>query len=199
MTWKDSQSDLVLEDPEDPGYRRRAGGAAGWGVMGYAILGVGILVLSGVILYLFLGRSMSEDTEQIRMMANRLSALESRLASLEAAGRDDTADQRSKRMELFMGRFEKLEATLAQRMSDLTRRLETLEKGAVAVPPRKPMAAQQASPAVGGADHVVVKGDTLYSISRKYGLSVAELLSLNGLPDGAVIQPGQTLRVTAAP
>jgi LysM repeat protein len=42
--------------------------------------------------------------------------------------------------------------------------------------------------------HSVVKGDTLYSISRRYGMSVAELQSLNGL-QGSGIQIGQTLAV----
>jgi len=43
-------------------------------------------------------------------------------------------------------------------------------------------------------DHIVVKGDTLYSISRKYGLSVSELQKLNNLKDNN-ISIGQTLKV----
>jgi LysM repeat protein len=44
------------------------------------------------------------------------------------------------------------------------------------------------------AYHTVVKGDTLYNISRRYGLSVAELKSLNGLTSN-IIGIGQRLRV----
>lgn len=40
--------------------------------------------------------------------------------------------------------------------------------------------------------HTVVKGDTLYNISRRYGKTVAELKSLNGLSDN-VIKLGQSL------
>jgi len=43
-------------------------------------------------------------------------------------------------------------------------------------------------------EHTVVKGDTLYSISRKYGLSVTELQKLNNLKDNT-ISIGQTLKV----
>ena len=41
-------------------------------------------------------------------------------------------------------------------------------------------------------NHLVVKGDTLYSLSRKYGLSVAELKKINGLNSNE-IGIGQTL------
>lgn len=44
----------------------------------------------------------------------------------------------------------------------------------------------------------VQKGDTLYSISRKYGLSVADLLALNNLDSSDVIKVGQKLKVKQA-
>jgi membrane-bound lytic murein transglycosylase D len=44
--------------------------------------------------------------------------------------------------------------------------------------------------------HVVKKGDTLYSIARKNGLSVSELRDLNELSSGATIHVGQKLRIT---
>lgn len=46
--------------------------------------------------------------------------------------------------------------------------------------------------------YTVVKGDTLYGISRKNGMSVAELLSLNNLDNNAVIKVGQKLKIKAA-
>jgi flagellum-specific peptidoglycan hydrolase FlgJ len=44
-------------------------------------------------------------------------------------------------------------------------------------------------------NHIVTKGDTLYSLSRKYGLSVAELKNINSL-DSNTISIGQTLIVS---
>jgi LysM repeat protein len=44
--------------------------------------------------------------------------------------------------------------------------------------------------------HKVVRGDTLYSISRKYSLSVEEVCRLNNLKQNQSIQPGQKLMVT---
>ncbi|MCQ2575520.1 MAG: LysM peptidoglycan-binding domain-containing protein [Treponema sp.] len=43
--------------------------------------------------------------------------------------------------------------------------------------------------------YVVQKGDTLYGIARKYGLSVSDLLTLNNLDSSTVIKVGQKLKV----
>lgn len=45
------------------------------------------------------------------------------------------------------------------------------------------------------ASHEVKKGETLYSISRKYGISVGELCSENNLSTSAVIKTGQKLKI----
>ena len=45
--------------------------------------------------------------------------------------------------------------------------------------------------------HTVQKGETLYSISRQYGLSVNELRQLNGLSDTSILKIGQVLKVSA--
>lgn len=45
--------------------------------------------------------------------------------------------------------------------------------------------------------HRIVAGDTLYGIAKKYGTSVSVLLRANNLSSGAIIYPGQTLRLSA--
>lgn len=52
--------------------------------------------------------------------------------------------------------------------------------------------------AVKNEKHVVKKGDTLYSISRKYNLSVKELQEINGL-EGTALHIGQVLYVKPLP
>ncbi len=42
--------------------------------------------------------------------------------------------------------------------------------------------------------HTVAKGDTLYGIARRYGITVDHLVRTNGL-DGTLIRPGQVLRI----
>ena len=43
--------------------------------------------------------------------------------------------------------------------------------------------------------HMVKKGETLYSISKQYGLSLSQLMALNKLSKGVLINPGQSLKV----
>jgi membrane-bound lytic murein transglycosylase D len=46
--------------------------------------------------------------------------------------------------------------------------------------------------------HVVVAGDTLYSIARRNGLTLAELVELNNIRVNDTLQPGMRLKVSAA-
>jgi LysM repeat protein len=41
----------------------------------------------------------------------------------------------------------------------------------------------------------VEKGETVFSISRRYGMTVAELRTLNGIGENNVIHVGQKLKV----
>lgn len=53
--------------------------------------------------------------------------------------------------------------------------------------------------AAGGQTHAVAAGDTLFAIAKKYGTTVAQLYALNGMAPGAIIYPGQSLVIAAAP
>ena len=44
--------------------------------------------------------------------------------------------------------------------------------------------------------HIVRKGETLYTIAWRYGRDAAELARWNRLGDGSLIYPGQVLRLT---
>jgi membrane-bound lytic murein transglycosylase D len=48
----------------------------------------------------------------------------------------------------------------------------------------------------GGGSHIVRRGDSLYRIARHYGLRVHDLFQWNNLAPGAVIHPGQEIRLS---
>ena len=48
----------------------------------------------------------------------------------------------------------------------------------------------------GGDQHVVRKGETLYSIAFRYGKAPEDIARWNRLGDGSLIHPGQVLRLT---
>ncbi|MGE5559461.1 MAG: LysM peptidoglycan-binding domain-containing M23 family metallopeptidase [Chloroflexota bacterium] len=72
--------------------------------------------------------------------------------------------------------------------------LPALARPAIDGPAVEPPAPTPA-PAVRVVFHIVSKGDTLWSIARAYGLTVAQLSRLNGNPDPLNLQPGQRLTV----
>ena len=45
-------------------------------------------------------------------------------------------------------------------------------------------------------EYTVVKGDTMYSISKKHGMTLAEFMALNNLDNSSVIKVGQKLKIT---
>ena len=69
---------------------------------------------------------------------------------------------------------------------------------AVRFAPGRPAAIVEAAPApvpASPSSHVVAKGDSLWSIARKYGVSVAELSAANQLAPSATLRLGQSLLV----
>lgn len=71
-----------------------------------------------------------------------------------------------------------------------------------AAPQPKPPVAQAvpAAPAAGVAgEHVVRRGDTLYSIALEHGMDYRELAAQNNIDDPSKLRVGQVLRVGAAP
>jgi murein DD-endopeptidase MepM/ murein hydrolase activator NlpD len=51
--------------------------------------------------------------------------------------------------------------------------------------------------AASGETIEVQRGETLYSIARRYGVSIGALIELNGLGDGTALKPGQRLALPA--
>ena len=46
-------------------------------------------------------------------------------------------------------------------------------------------------------EYTVVKGDTMYSIAKKNGMTLAEFMAINGLDNSSVIKVGQKLKIAA--
>ncbi|MBW2073109.1 MAG: LysM peptidoglycan-binding domain-containing protein [Deltaproteobacteria bacterium] len=112
-------------------------------------------------------KKVEEKSYRLDEKSYRLDWLDARLAEIEA---------KNKEFSLFMEMFEKLDsgnkATTATKPQPLT-------------PAKSPSRRY----------HKVRPGETLYGISKRYGLSVDEIRRLNKLEPGAAIHPGQLLAV----
>ena len=71
----------------------------------------------------------------------------------------------------------------------------TVQVGARIRIPGAAIAAETANPAYD--EHRVEKNDTLYSLARRYGISLAELLEINGITSSHVLKIGEKIRVPA--
>ena len=87
---------------------------------------------------------------------------------------------------------------LLQRVDALAQKVEALEKQKqpTAEPKAKPSAPSKPAVSTEKQYHTVQKGETLYRISKKYGISVEELRKLNNLSADQPLRTGQKLLVS---
>jgi LysM repeat protein len=132
--------------------------------------------------------------EEVALLAKHLDDIEFRLGNLEQAnsGGESFTTLRENHENLSR-QFQALEAKLGQSLNQINGKLASLEKSQQpAAKPAKKTA--KASPA---KVHVVKAGETLYQISRQYGLTVDQLKKINKLGTDVTIRPGQELKVSA--
>jgi LysM repeat protein len=158
------------------------------------------LVIVPVVLlaiFLFSIRPGGSDKALLSAIDQRLQQLESRMAALEGISERVTdLDKNQQATQPLMVRLDRLETSFSKRISDMDQEIKKLKAKPVnkaAKQSQPPVVKSRASKAV--KTHVVKKGETLYSISKQYGLSVAQLMTFNKLSKGAVINPGQKLKI----
>ena len=134
---------------------------------------LGVLFLS-VTVFTFGGCGRETPKEDLGLINGRFEQLENKIAQLEAQSAE------TKENLTALGSYAK---TLEERIDTFTQEIE------------KAPVPKQATSQEKKQYHNVVRGDTLYRISRKYGLSVEEIRRLNNLNKNQPIQPGQKLMV----
>jgi len=203
MKWKDSDDNEQSADETQEGYfeeeysplKRRN---FNFGFNGSALLknpviwvAAGACVLI-ILLIIFMSRS-GDTVQQPGVLEDRLGQLEKRIDFMEEITGRLSALEKDLDSKPLMVRLERLETSIAKKLSDMEEKINQMtHRNAVtaAVPDTKAGTGQ-----TGERTHIVQKGDTLYGISKKYGLNVEQLRKLNNLRQGSPIQPGQKLRV----
>jgi len=144
-------------------------------------------------------RAVMEIKTQLQQMEQRLSVIEETLVDLQnLRGRVAASNE-------LGGRVDRFEASFSARLGDLDQKVSDLEKKLSQTPARKKQPAttkkapakpkKKTVPKQKIRYHTVAPGETLYRISRKYGISVPALKRINGLKSN-IIKDGQKLRVT---
>jgi len=144
-----------------------------------------VLIIGGGILY-FLGKQ--PTSSEVGPLQSKVVALEQRIAGLE------------KQIAELQGKISTPSPDLAllQRVDTLAQKVEALDrkKKPTAEPKAKPPTPSKPTASAEKKYHMVLRGETLYGISEKYGMSVEELQKLNNLSAGKTLRPGQKLLVS---
>jgi LysM repeat protein len=135
---------------------------------------LGICFLSAIF-FIFVGCGGDKTKEDLDLVNEKLNQLENKTDQLESQ---------------FNETSESL-TTLGAYITSLEERIENLTKETEKSPLPKQTVSQEEK-----HYHKVVRGDTLYGIARKYGISVEKIRRLNNLSDNTTIQPGEKLIVT---
>ncbi len=177
------------------------------------LIGGGILLVAVIVILMFLSSApKTAERDLIKSLETRLKNIEEKLAKLEWI---DTGMARLERKEKEMAsiseRMAQLESALTKKVDQLSRDMSRpaakqvepaapKPEGGVHKP--EPMAQKPAAPARVEKDskarmHAVQKGETIYGISRKYGISADQLMKVNKLNPNDPIKPGQQLVLPA--
>jgi LysM repeat protein len=162
------------------------------------LLGIGFFVMIFLfIVFLSKTTDIVSKTEIVNM-EKRLALLEERLGKIDKIDEKlILLDTQGKKFELFVDRFDRFETSMSLKMDIINNELFTSQKrGKKAAESKKPeqtkISKKVAHPTI---YHEVKVKETLYQISRRYGLTVDELRKLNRLTPETVIHPGQKLIV----
>jgi hypothetical protein len=158
-----------------------------FGKIGFTFLVVLLILLLGATMGIIIGSK------------TRIKRLEDRIVKLEAIEyRLTEIWKQAEAFDQFKDRLDKLEVSLSKRelllkyQNPLTKKISetTPSKVESTIPSKVPPKFTQKR------YHTVIYGDTLYSISHRYGLPVEKIRTLNKLTEASVIHPGQKLLVS---
>ena len=179
------------------------------------VIGAGLLILLMLIFWYRAAPGGAVDAKRLRLLENRIEALENQLVRFnEVNERLTVIDAENKKLQLALERFDRTETSMSHRLDSLSMDVASLQatppstaaipkqpssaKAKPAPPPPVKKKAEEAAVTVVSKNkttHVVQPGETLYSISRRYGLTVDQLRQLNNIGKDNTIHPGRELHV----
>jgi len=155
-----------------------------FGKIGFTFLIILLILLLGATMGIIIGSK------------TRIKLLENRIVKLEAVGyRLTQIWEQVESFDRFKDRLDKLEVSLSK-TENLVKNLDRLPKKiADETPPEieNSLPSKILPKITQKRYHTVTSGETLYSISHRYGLPVENIRLLNKLTDESVIHPGQRL------
>ena len=166
----------------------------------YVLGGIGLVIIAILLVIVLTGPSDVVDRQQLQGLEDRIQELEKRLATVDLMNQAlDRIDNYEKELNLIMERVDRFEGTVTTQIDQIIKELGMLHQKTGSTPAPKAKAPQPAAKSTAEkktAVHVVSAGETMYSISRRYGLTVEQLRTYNNIGKDAAIRPGQKLKLS---
>jgi LysM repeat protein len=167
----------------------------------YILGGLGLVIIAILFVLVLSGPSDVVTRQQLQALEEKIQGLEKRIATRGLIDQAlDKIDKNEKEFNLIMERVDRFEGTVGTQIDQIIKELGMLHQKAGSAPeptskarPKTAKSTEEKRPRL----HEVTAGETLYSISRRYGLTVDQLRTYNDIGPDAAIRPGQKLRLTA--
>ena len=153
----------------------------------------GIIVIVILLVIFLSGPKDVVDSGQLQSLETKIQQLEKKLASIGVMDQAlDRLGKQEQKLNLISERFDRFNLTVTTQIDQIIKELGALhQKSSQAPQPVKTDQKQTIS-----KFHQVRAKETLWSISRQYGLTLDQLRSYNNISPKATILPGQKLKLT---
>lgn len=159
----------------------------------FTIGGVGIVVIVVLLVIFLSGPDDAVDSRELQSLEVKIQQLEEKLASMGALDQAYARlDELEEKLSLISERYDSFNGTVTTQIDQIIKELGLLhQKSSQTLKPVK-SDQKRTTPKI----HQVRAKETLWSISRQYGLTLDQLRSYNNIGPKATIQPGQRLKLT---
>jgi LysM repeat protein len=159
----------------------------------FTIGGVGLIIIVILIVIFLSGPNDAVDSKQVQSLEAKIQQLEKKLASFGSMDQAlDRLGQLEQKLSLISEGFNRLNSTVATQIDQIIKELGVLHQKSSRLPQPVKTVQKETKPNF----HQVRPKETLWAISRRYGLTLAQLRSYNNMGPDATLQPGQRLKLT---
>jgi len=155
--------------------------------------GAGLFIVVVLLIVFLSGPEETNNDKQLLLLQTKIQQLEQKLASMGSI--DQTLDRLGRleqKLSLVSDKFEQFNSTITTQVDQIIKELSVLHQKSSS----KPQPAESAQKETKPQYHQVRPKETLWGISRRYGLTLDQLRSYNRMGSNATIQPGQKLKLT---
>ncbi|MBW2450048.1 MAG: LysM peptidoglycan-binding domain-containing protein [Deltaproteobacteria bacterium] len=154
---------------------------------------VGIIVIVILFVIFLSGPKDVVDSRQLQSLETKIQQLEKKLASIGVIDQAlDRLGKQEEKLNLIGERFDRFNSTVTTQIDQIIKELGVLHQKSSQTPQPVKIDQKETTPNF----HLVRPEETLWGISRRYGLTLDQLRSYNNIGAEATIQPGQRLKLT---